>query len=66
MAPQSGTTRISVYNLLGQKVATLLEGKQTAGHKTVRWDASSFASGIYFYRLKAGDFVYARKMILLK
>lgn len=64
--PENCHIELTIYNLLGQKVATVLEGKQTAGHKTVRWDASSFASGIYFYKLKAGDFVYARKMILLK
>jgi len=36
------------------------------GYKTVRWDANSFSSGIYFYRIEAGDFTNARKMILLR
>ena len=64
--PENCHVELTIYNLLGQKVATVLQGKQTAGHKTVRWDASSFASGIYFYRLQVEGFVYARKMILLK
>lgn len=58
--------KLAIYNIVGQKVATLVDGNQKAGYKTVRWDASSFSSGIYFYRLKAGNFVQTRKMILLK
>jgi len=64
--PKDCQVRLEVYNLLGQKVATLLDGRQKAGYKTARWDASSFSSGIYFYRLQAGDFVQTRKMVLLK
>lgn len=58
--------RLEVYNILGQQVATLVDGKQKTGYKTVRWDAGSLSSGIYFYRLQAGSFVETRKMILLK
>jgi len=64
--PRDAQVRLEIYNLLGQKVATLVEGKQKAGYKVARWDAGSFSSGIYFYRLRAGDFVQARKMVLLR
>jgi len=64
--PVDCQVRLEVYNILGQKVTTLIDGKQRAGYKTARWDASTFSSGIYFYRLQAGDFVETRKMILLK
>jgi len=64
--PRDSYVRLDVYNILGQKVATLLHGQQKAGYKTARWDAGSFSSGIYFYQLQAGDFVQTRKMVLLK
>jgi len=64
--PVSCQVRLDIFNILGQKVATLVNGNQKAGHKTARWDAGSFTSGIYFYRLQAGDFMQTRKMILLR
>ena len=64
--PTDSHVRLDIYNILGQKVATLIDGNQKAGYKTARWDAGSFSSGIYFYRLQAGDFVQTRKMVLLK
>ncbi len=64
--PRDCRVRLEVYNILGQKVATLVDGNQKAGYKTARWDASSFTSGIYFYRLRAGDFVQTRKMVLIR
>ncbi len=57
---------LSIYNLLGQKVATLVSKTQTAGTYEVEWDANGFASGIYFYQLTAGDFKLLKKMVLLK
>lgn len=57
---------LKIYNILGQEVAILVDGEQTAGDKSVTWDASSFSSGIYFYRLKVGDFVESRRMVVLK
>jgi flagellar hook assembly protein FlgD len=57
---------LSIYNVLGQKVATLVSGKQTAGSHQVEWDASAFASGVYYYVLKTGEFRDVRKMVLIK
>ena len=62
---------VSIYNLLGQRVATIVNEYQTAGHRTVHWDAKDengeqAASGLFFYRIQAGDFVQSRKMVLMK
>jgi flagellar hook assembly protein FlgD len=57
---------LSVYNLLGQKVATLVSENQNAGYHQVEWDASGFAGGIYYYRIEAGEFQDVKKMILIK
>ncbi len=60
---------LKVYNLLGQEVATLVNGRQEAGSYTVQFSAiggSTFASGVYFYRLEAGSFVSTKKLILMK
>ena len=57
---------LEIYNILGQRVATLLNEKQHAGRHLLQWDASGFASGIYLYRLRSGEFTKTRKMMLLK
>jgi flagellar hook assembly protein FlgD len=57
---------LTVYNALGQKVATLVNKAQAAGNYTVQFDARDLPSGIYFYTLRAGDFVATKKMILMK
>ncbi len=57
---------LSIYNTLGQKVRTVVNQRQAAGVHTISFDASDLASGIYFYRLQAGNFVQVRKMILLR
>jgi hypothetical protein len=57
---------LSIYNTLGQKVTTLVNKKQPAGNYNVEWNASGFASGVYLYRLQAGDHVKTKKMILMK
>jgi hypothetical protein len=64
--PSDCNVKLTIYNILGQKVATLVDGKQKAGYKIAKWDASSLSSGIYFYRLQAGDFVQTRRMVVLK
>ena len=59
--------KLTVYNLLGQEVATLIGGKvMTAGTHTVAFNASSLSSGVYIYRLEAGSFVSNKRMTLIK
>jgi hypothetical protein len=64
--PQGSTVTLTVYNTLGEKVSTLVEGVQEAGYHDVKFDATGLASGVYFYRIQAGDFVQSRKLVLLK
>ncbi|MBT8387538.1 MAG: T9SS type A sorting domain-containing protein, partial [Ignavibacteria bacterium] len=64
--PQDGIVTLAVFNLLGEKVATLVNGVQQAGRYEVNFDASKFASGIYVYTINAGSFNSVKKMILMK
>lgn len=64
--PVSSDVTLSVYNVLGQKVAMLVNGPMTAGTHSVSFDASRLASGIYIYELRAGSFVQQRRMTLVK
>ncbi len=57
---------LSVYDMLGRKVAELVNEKQSAGSYNIQFDASSVASGTYFYKLTAGEFISVKKMVLLK
>ena len=57
---------LNVYNLLGQNMVTLVSKRQNAGFYQVEWDASGFASGVYYYKLNAGEFLQVKKMILLQ
>ena len=57
---------LNIYNMLGQKVAVLVSETQPAGNYRAEWDATRFASGVYFYELKAGSFQKTRKMLLLR
>ena len=64
--PESGHITVCIYNLLGQRVATIFEGMHEAGEHTITWDASDFPSGVYFARLEAGEHSENIKMVLLK
>lgn len=64
--PRQSDVTIEVYNLLGQKTATIAEGLMPAGHHTVTWDASDVASGIYYYKISAGEYSAVKMMTLLK
>ncbi len=57
---------LEIYNIMGQKVETLINDLREAGEYSIEWDGSSYASGVYFYRLRAGEFTETRKMTLLK
>jgi hypothetical protein len=64
--PKSGRVVLEVFNILGQSVARLVDGERVAGTYRTTFDASNLSSGVYLYQLKAGDFVQARKMVLVK
>jgi len=65
--PQSGEVRLEVFDLLGRRVATLIDNEpKNAGYHQVSFDASNLASGIYFYRIVAGKYVDSKRMTLIK
>ena len=61
-----GHVRLVVYDLLGREVATLVNERKSPGVYTVTWDARSMASGVYFYRLEAGNVARQSKMVLMR
>jgi hypothetical protein len=63
--PGRSDVSLSLYNTLGQLVATLVRGEQAAGYHEARFDASGLSSGVYFYRLRAGEFIGTRKLVVL-
>jgi hypothetical protein len=64
--PKNSRVVLKVYNALGVEVATVVDEQMSTGTYRVRFDGSRLASGIYFYRLKSGDFVASKKMILIR
>ena len=64
--PQKSAVQLTIFNTLGQQVATIVQGEQEAGNHEVRFDGSNLSSGVYFYRLQAGEFVQTRKLLLLR
>ncbi|MDP6790248.1 MAG: T9SS type A sorting domain-containing protein, partial [Candidatus Marinimicrobia bacterium] len=64
--PEAGHVRLDIYNILGEKVSTLASGNHEVGRYAVNWDASGMASGMYFYRVNAGNFTDTKKLVLLK
>jgi hypothetical protein len=64
--PRSGEVKLEVFNILGQKVATLVDAVQEQGEYKAQWDARGKASGTYFYRLKTDDDIVSKKMTLVK
>jgi hypothetical protein len=64
--PQSELVIIKVYDMLGSEVATLTNEYKIAGTYEINFDGSRIASGVYFYQLRAGNFVETKKMVLMK
>jgi photosystem II stability/assembly factor-like uncharacterized protein len=64
--PHKSQVLLAVYNTLGQRVATLVQAQQEAGSYEVKFDGSALASGVYFYRLQAGNLVQTRNLLLLR
>ncbi|MEK9138268.1 MAG: T9SS type A sorting domain-containing protein, partial [Bacteroidota bacterium] len=59
-------TSLRVYDVLGREVATLVNGVEEPGYKSVQWDASGIASGVYLYELRAGSFTAVKRLLLLR
>jgi len=64
--PMGGDVTLKVYDLLGREIATLVNEEKPAGNYEIDFDAKTLPSGVYFYQLKAGEFVSTKKMILIK
>lgn len=64
--PNNGNVSLKVFNILGQEVAELLNNEIAAGYHKINFDGTNLSSGIYFYRIFAGDFVKTNKMLLIK
>jgi len=64
--PKSSYVKLTIYDMLGKEVTTLVNEKLSTGSYKVNWDGSGYPSGVYFYKLVTGDFIDVKKMILLK
>lgn len=64
--PKSGNVKVTVYDALGKVVVTLTNNFYNAGNYNIVWNATAYASGIYFYRIEAGNFNMVKKMVLIK
>jgi len=63
---EAGKVKLTIHNLRGQLVETIVDNHQEAGEHQVIWDASEYSSGVYFYKLTAGDYTEMRRMIMVK
>ncbi|UCE18767.1 MAG: VCBS repeat-containing protein [Gemmatimonadota bacterium] len=64
--PEAARVKLTVYNILGQEIAVLVDSRFDVGYHFLTWDASHMTSGIYFYRIEAGTFVATKCMALIK
>jgi hypothetical protein len=64
--PKNNLVRIDLYNTLGQRVKTILNKQMRAGQHEVEFKAQNLASGVYYYKIEAGDFQDMKKMVLIK
>ena len=58
--------KVSVYDMIGKEVEVLVDGQLNAGSYKIDWNASKYASGIYFYRITTSEFTDIKKMVLVK
>ena len=69
--PEDGLVNITVYDMMGRVVKTLVNSSQTAGYKSIKWNATNdrnepVSAGLYMYTIQAGEFRQTKKMVLLK
>ena len=69
--PENGLVNVTVYDMLGRQVKTLINQTQEAGYKSVIWNATNdygkpVSAGIYLYQIQAGEYISTKKMVLLK
>jgi len=64
--PRQSHVSIVIYDILGRKVTTLIDKLQPAGYHQTIWNADDFSSGLYFYKLQAGDYIETKTMMLIK
>jgi len=64
--PKASIVTLSLYDILGREVSELVNEKKNAGWYEVKFDAAGLSSGVYFYRLRAGDFTQTKRLLLLK
>jgi flagellar hook assembly protein FlgD len=69
--PEDALVNVTIYNMGGEVVKTLINQTQTSGYKSIQWNATNtvgqaVSAGLYLYRIHAGDFIMSKKMVLLK
>jgi hypothetical protein len=69
--PEDGLVNVTIYDMMGRQVSTLVSSQQAAGYKSIQWNATNdfgkpASAGVYLYQIQAGEFVQTRKMVLLK
>jgi flagellar hook assembly protein FlgD len=64
--PSSAHVKLTIHDILGREIATLVNEEQSAGWKEIQWNAQNFASGMYLVRMSANNFTQAKKILLMK
>ncbi|MDP6613389.1 MAG: FlgD immunoglobulin-like domain containing protein, partial [Candidatus Marinimicrobia bacterium] len=69
--PEDALVNITIYDMMGRQVKTLINSEQTAGYRTIRWNGTNYlgqtvSAGLYMYVIQAGAYRKTRKMVLLK
>jgi hypothetical protein len=64
--PARSHVSLTVFNTLGQQISVLQDGEQEAGYNEAQFNATNLSSGVYFYRIQAGDFVQTKRLLLLR